>query len=89
MDYTNKIININCVDGMKNIPDDYIASCITDPPYNYEFIGHNWDNEEIKRRKENITLSPVRNKKNKISIYSRREIKSAFPPDCLPFQRQK
>ena len=57
MDYTNKIININCVDGMKNIPDDYIASCITDPPYNYEFIGHNWDNEEIKRRKERVRES--------------------------------
>ena len=52
MNYTNKIININCVDGMKNIQNDYIASCITDPPYNYEFIGHKWDSEEAKRRTE-------------------------------------
>lgn len=52
MDFLNKIINGNCIEEMKKIPDNSIAVCITDPPYNYEFIGHNWDNEEIKRRTE-------------------------------------
>jgi hypothetical protein len=27
-----------------------ISACITDPPYNYEFIGHKWDASEIERR---------------------------------------
>lgn len=27
-----------------------IACCITDPPYNYEFIGRSWDETEINRR---------------------------------------
>ena len=30
----NKIYNMDCIEGMKEIPDNYIASCITDPPYN-------------------------------------------------------
>ena len=47
---------------MKEIDDNSIAGCITDPPYNYEFIGRNWDDEEIERRikrsqeKESSTL---------------------------------
>lgn len=46
----NKIYNDDCIQGMKKIEDNFIATCITDPPYNYEFIGKNWDNEEIERR---------------------------------------
>lgn len=50
MDLFNKILIGDCVEEMKKIPDNYIAVCITDPPYNYEFIGHKWNAEEIKRR---------------------------------------
>lgn len=32
-DYIDKIINGNCVDIMKNIPDNSIDMCITSPPY--------------------------------------------------------
>jgi len=46
----NKIINGDCQTIMKELPDNYISACITDPPYNYEFIGHKWDEQEIKRR---------------------------------------
>ena len=46
----NKIYNEDCIEGMKKIPNDFIASCITDPPYNYEFIGHKWNSDETKRR---------------------------------------
>lgn len=53
----NKIYNMDCIEGMKEIPDNYIASCITDPPYNYEFIGHKWDSEEVKRRTERVKES--------------------------------
>lgn len=50
----NQIINGDCIDVMKNFPENYFSVCITDPPYNYEFIGHKWDEGEIKRRKEKI-----------------------------------
>ncbi|MGK7883006.1 MAG: site-specific DNA-methyltransferase, partial [Crocosphaera sp.] len=36
------------------VPDNYVSACITDPPYNYEFIGHKWDNSEIQRRMERV-----------------------------------
>lgn len=49
----NKIFHGNCLDIMKNIPDNSLAGCITDPPYNYEFFGHKWDYNEIERRKQN------------------------------------
>lgn len=32
-DYINQIINGNCVDIMKNIPDNSVDMCITSPPY--------------------------------------------------------
>lgn len=35
---------------MKKIKDKSIATCITDPPYNYEFVGKEWNMEEIQRR---------------------------------------
>lgn len=50
----NKIFHGDCRDVMKNLPDDYISACITDPPYNYEFIGHKWDSAEIQRRMKRI-----------------------------------
>ena len=48
----NKIHNMSCLEGMKEVEENTIATCITDPPYNYEFIGHTWDDEESKRRIE-------------------------------------
>ena len=53
----NKIINADCREAMKKLPANYVSACITDPPYNYEFIGHKWDNSEIQRRKERIRQS--------------------------------
>lgn len=50
MEYEDKVLLGDCRDVLKGIPDNFISACITDPPYNYEFIGHNWDIEEIKRR---------------------------------------
>ena len=54
MDLKNKIYLGNCIEIMKKIPDQSIAGCITDPPYNYEFIGRNWNKEEIDRRKDRV-----------------------------------
>lgn len=49
-DYKNSIIQGNCIDVLKDIPNNSLAGCVTDPPYNYEFIGRDWDNSEIERR---------------------------------------
>jgi site-specific DNA-methyltransferase (adenine-specific) len=50
----NSILLGDCREVMKTVPDNYISTCITDPPYNYEFIGHKWDNSEIQRRMKRI-----------------------------------
>lgn len=50
----NEVLNGDCRDVLKTFPDDYFSACITDPPYNYEFIGRNWDEVEIDRRMERI-----------------------------------
>jgi len=36
----NKIYNMDCLDGMKQIPDDSIDCVITSPPYNYNLRIH-------------------------------------------------
>lgn len=50
--YINKVTNGNCLDVLKEIPDNSISGCITDPPYNYEFVGRDWNQNEIERRIE-------------------------------------
>lgn len=54
MDYINKVIEGDCIPVMAAMPPDSIAACITDPPYNYEFIGRGWNNSEIKRRLDRV-----------------------------------
>src|SRR3989344_9031026 len=56
-DPKNKIICGNAMLELKKIPADSIDGCITDPPYNYEIIGHKWNDEEIKRRTERVKNS--------------------------------
>jgi len=46
----NEVLTGDCRDVMKALPENYVSACITDPPYNYEFIGHKWDDSEIQRR---------------------------------------
>lgn len=55
----NKLYNLDCIDFLKKIEDETITTCITDPPYNYEFIGKNWDDKEISRR-----ISKAKNNEN-------------------------
>ena len=47
----------DCRELLANIPAASIAACITDPPYNYEFIGHKWDHAEIERRLDRVKSS--------------------------------
>ena len=44
----------DCREILRDFPDDIVSACITDPPYNYEFIGHKWDADEIERRLDRI-----------------------------------
>ena len=38
-----KLILGNCLDKLKELPDNSVDSCITDPPYGMSFMGKNWD----------------------------------------------
>ena len=55
-----KLYQGDCREVLKTIAADSIACVVTDPPYNYEFIGRTWNHEEIQRRisrvKESSTL---------------------------------
>ncbi len=50
----NEVLIGDCREVMKSLPENYVSACITDPPYNYEFIGHKWNDSEIQRRIERI-----------------------------------
>jgi len=50
----NKVLLGDCREVLKKLPENYVSACITDPPYNYEFIGHKWDESEIQRRKNKV-----------------------------------
>jgi site-specific DNA-methyltransferase (adenine-specific) len=50
MNYENEVLLGDCREILARLPENSFAACITDPPYNYEFIGHKWDAEEIERR---------------------------------------
>ena len=43
----NKIYNMDCIEGMKQIDDNSIDSIVTDPPYELGFMGKSWDNTGI------------------------------------------
>ena len=39
----HKIICGDCIEALKEIEDNSIDSCVTDPPYGLEFMGKDWD----------------------------------------------
>lgn len=39
---------------MRTLPEGSVSACITDPPYNYEFIGHKWNAAEVERRIDRV-----------------------------------
>ena len=43
----NQIYNMDCIEGMKQIPDNSIDSIVTDPPYELGFMGKSWDSTGI------------------------------------------
>lgn len=51
---SNQVLLGDCREVLASFPEGSISCCITDPPYNYEFIGRQWDHQEITRRIERI-----------------------------------
>jgi len=43
----NKVYNMDCIEGMKLLPDNSIDSIVTDPPYEIGFMGKWWDSTGI------------------------------------------
>ena len=54
MNEWNYIITGDCCQVLKILPEECIGACITDPPYNYEFVGKDWNHSEISRRLERV-----------------------------------
>ena len=54
LDITNRIFEGDCREVLLDFPANSIAACLTDPPYNYEFIGRDWNDAEIRRRVERV-----------------------------------
>ena len=50
----NSILTGDCLEQLKVLPDCCIGACITDPPYNYEFVGRDWNHPEIARRIQRV-----------------------------------
>ena len=42
-----KLINDDCIEAMKQMPDNSVDSIVTDPPYGINFMGKAWDNAAI------------------------------------------
>jgi hypothetical protein len=38
-----KLINADCIEAMKAMPDNSVDSIVTDPPYELGFMGKSWD----------------------------------------------
>ena len=41
--FVNKIVQGDCLEVMKDIPDNSIDTIITDPPYGLKYMGKKWD----------------------------------------------
>jgi DNA modification methylase len=39
----NKIIQGNCLDSLKTLPENSVDAIVTDPPYGLSFMGKKWD----------------------------------------------
>ena len=38
-----ELIHANCIDALRNMPDNFVDCMVTDPPYGYSFMGRDWD----------------------------------------------
>lgn len=52
--HINEVIAGDCRDLMQGLSANCISTCITDPPYNYEFVGRDWNYAEVERRLQRV-----------------------------------
>ena len=45
-----RLIPGDCRHVLATLPESSVSACLTDPPYNYEFVGREWNHNEIIRR---------------------------------------
>jgi site-specific DNA-methyltransferase (adenine-specific) len=57
MTIKNQILTGDCRVLLQELSPETISACITDPPYNYEFIGHKWNAAEVERRLQRVKNS--------------------------------
>jgi len=53
----NQIICGDCIEVMKEWPDNCIHAIVTDPPYGLEFMGEEWDKRKLKRNTQSQVVS--------------------------------
>lgn len=44
------VLNMDCIEGMRLMPDNSVDSIVTDPPYGIRFMGKAWDGADIDAR---------------------------------------
>lgn len=44
------LINGDCVEVLRTLPDNHVDSIVTDPPYGIRFMGKSWDGQDIESR---------------------------------------
>ena len=49
---TNTILHGDCIEKMRELPDNSVDSVVTDPPYELGFMGKSWDNTGIANNTE-------------------------------------
>ena len=52
---TGRVHCMDCLAGMKQLPDNCIDTICTDPPYGIRFMGAAWDGKDIRRQVETQT----------------------------------
>ena len=41
------VLNADCLEAMKKLPDNFLDSSVTDPPYGVSFLGKDFDNPKM------------------------------------------
>ena len=44
------LINGDCVEVLRTLPDNHVDSIVTDPPSGIRFMGKSWDGQDIESR---------------------------------------
>ncbi len=57
MEPLDVLLEGDCRKVLREMPANYFSTCITDPPYNYEFIGREWNEDEVNRRLDRVKKS--------------------------------